>query len=92
MDYLHGQIFIIQKQMADRWTAFQAKRQEAEAAVTARVADIEIKIHILKQENSKAASFLAPIRRVPVEMLAEIFSSVMRILLWNWYSRCLAFG
>ena len=73
MDYLHSQILAIQKRMADRWNAFSAERQNAEAAVTAKVTDFEMQIHVLKQENSKAASFLAPIRRLPVEMLAEIF-------------------
>ena len=73
MDYLHSQILAIQKQMADHWNAFSAERQKAEAAVTAKVTDIEMQIHVLNQENSKAASFLAPIRRLPVEMLAEIF-------------------
>ena len=73
MDYLHGQILAIQKQMTDHWNAFSAERQKAEVAVTAKVTDIEMQIHMLKQENSKAASFLAPIRRLPVELLAEIF-------------------
>ena len=73
MDYLHSQILAIQKQMADRWNAFSAERQNAEVAVTTKVTDIEMQIHVLKQENYNAASFLAPIRRLPVEMLAEIF-------------------
>ena len=73
MDYLHGRILAYQKQMADHWIEFSSKRQEAEAEVMANVADIEVQIHILKQENSKAASFLAPIRRLPVELLAQIF-------------------
>jgi hypothetical protein len=59
--------------MADLWNEFSAERQEAEAAFTAKVADLEVQIHTLKEESSKAASFLAPIRRLPVEMLAEIF-------------------
>ena len=32
-----------------------------------------MQIRILEEANSKAASFLAPIRRLSVEMLAEIF-------------------
>ena len=59
-------------QLDDLWNAFSAGPQEAEAAFTAKVADFEVQIHTLKEESSKAASFLAPIRRLPVEMLAEI--------------------
>ena len=72
MDYLHKRIILIQKQMADHWNAFQAERQKAEAEVSTNVTDIEVQIHVLKQEHSTAASFLAPIRRLPVEMLAEM--------------------
>ena len=72
MDYLHGQTLTIQRRVADHWTAFSAERQKADAAINERVADIEVEIHVLKQESSKAASF-APIRCLPVEMLAEIF-------------------
>jgi len=74
MDYLHDQILVIQKQMADAWNAFTTERQQAEAVVTAKVTDLEVQIHILKEENSKAACPLALIRRLPVEMLAEIFT------------------
>ena len=73
MESLHSKILIIQRQMADLWNEFSAERQEAEAALTAKVADLEVQIHTLKVESSKAASFLAPIRRLPMEMLAEIF-------------------
>ncbi len=75
LDDLHSQILALQKQMADCWIAFLAKRQKGEAAVTAEVTDLEKRIHVLNQENSKVASFLAPIRRLPVEMLAEIFTT-----------------
>jgi hypothetical protein len=73
MDQLHSQILAIQRQMRDHWDDFSNERQKAEAGVTAKVSDLEVQIHILREENSKAACFLAPIRRLPVEMLAEIF-------------------
>ena len=71
---LHSEFFVIRKQLADHWNTFYAEHPEAEVGFTANVADIEVQIHTLKEESSKAARFLAPIRRLPVEMLAEIFA------------------
>jgi len=73
MDHFDSQILVIQKEMADHWNAFSAERQKAEAAVMAKVTDLEVQTHALKQENSYAASILAPIRCLPAELLAEIF-------------------
>jgi hypothetical protein len=73
MDFFQSQILSIQRQMADEWNKFPAERQKVEAAVMGRVTDIEMQIHVLNQANSKAASFFAPIRRLPVELFTEIF-------------------
>lgn len=73
MDHLHSQRLSIQKEIVDHWNAFSAERHEARAAVTAKVTDLELQIHILKQENSNTVGFLAPIWRLPAEILAEIF-------------------
>ena len=62
---LHRKILVIQKQLADLWNAHSAERPEAEGVFAAKVADLEVQIHTLKEESSKAASFLAPIRRLP---------------------------
>ena len=73
MDHLYGQLFNIQKEIVDHWNAFSVERHEARAVITAKVADLELQICILKQENSNTVSFLAPIWRLPAEILAEIF-------------------
>ena len=44
----------------------------------AEVTDLEMQIHALKQENSYAASVLAPIRCLPAEVLAESFLLVIQ--------------
>jgi len=56
MDHFDSQILVIQKEMADHWNAFSAERQKAEAAVIAKVTDLEAQIHALKQGGSYAAS------------------------------------
>ena len=58
IDYLYGQILVIQKEIADRLNAFAAERKKAEATVSAEVATIEAQIRILKQENHHDASVL----------------------------------
>ena len=73
MDHLYGQRLNIQKEIVDHWNAFSAEHHEARAVMTAKVTDLELQIHILKQENSNTVSFLAPIWRLPAEILAEIF-------------------
>ena len=73
MDQLQDRILAIQKEMADRQSAFSAERREAEAAVTAKVMKFKVHVNTLKYEKYNAVSFLAPIRRLPVEILAEIF-------------------
>ena len=73
MDHLHDRILTIQKEMVDRRSALSAERREAEATVTAKIRNFEVHVNTLKHENYNAASFLAPIRRLPVEILTEIF-------------------
>ncbi len=58
MDRLNTRIIDIRKEIADRLDAFSAERQEAEAAVKGKVADLEAQIRTLKQENSYTASVL----------------------------------
>ena len=58
MDCLNTRIAGIRKEIAGRLDAFSAERREAEAAVKAKVADLEAQIHTLKQENSYTAGVL----------------------------------
>ena len=58
IEYLYSQILVIQKEIADRLCAFSAERQEAAAAVSAEIANLEAQIHTLKQENFHDASVL----------------------------------
>ena len=61
MDSLNTRIIGIRKEIADRLDAFSAERQEAEAAVRGKVADLEAQIYTLKQENSYTSNVLAMI-------------------------------
>lgn len=70
---LYAQSLSIEEKIARCWNAFAAERQEARAAVTATVTGLEVQIHRLRQENSNTVSSLAPIWRLPAEILAEIF-------------------
>jgi len=67
MEQLNSRLSAIQKQLADHLDALKA-------SFTAQVADIEAQIDILKQDKTYATSFVAPIRRLPVGILAEVFS------------------
>ena len=73
MDMYHSQIMAIQARMAALWNIYSEQRQKAEREVQAVVAGFNVQIHYLALKNTTAASFLAPIRHLPVEMLAEVF-------------------
>ena len=51
MGHLNSRILSVQKGIADRLNVFLAEREEAEAAVNAKVAGLEAQIHTLKQET-----------------------------------------
>jgi len=59
MDHVNGRILAIQNEIVDHWNVFSAERQKAEAVVMAKVTDLEVQIHALKQGGSYAASVLA---------------------------------
>ena len=73
MDALHNQVLALQQKMANLWGLYSEGRQKAERAFQAVITDLKVQIHILEQENTNSTSFLAPISRFPVEILAEIF-------------------
>jgi hypothetical protein len=73
MDTLHNQMLSIQQKMASNWRQYSKDHHKAEYTAQALVTDLEAHIRILEQKNLNAASFLAPVRRLPEEILAEIF-------------------
>ena len=79
LDELHAQMFTLQEKIAVYWRDYQRRilqhRQETERVIR----DIQSKVWALEQENSYAASLLAPIRRLPAEMLSEIFTIAITV-------------
>ena len=73
LDRLHANICEIQREMARLWTEYTARMSVAQEAAHAEVAVFQKHVEFLERENSKSQSFLAPIRRLPTELLAEIF-------------------
>jgi len=67
MDTLYDQIPAIQQSTV---SLYSEHRLKAERDVQAAVADFTIQIYARVQENSNAVGFFAPIRWLPVEMLA----------------------
>lgn len=74
LDHLHANICEIQREMARLWTEYTARMSAAQAGVQVEVEDLQQRISFLEKENNKSQSFLAPIRRLPTELLAEIFA------------------
>jgi len=70
METISDQIPAIQQSMVSLWGLYSADRPKAERDVQAAVADLKVQIYARVQENSNAASFSAPTRRLPVEVLA----------------------
>ena len=77
MDDLHGQICAIQHDMARRWTEYTGRMSKAHEYTQQQIAKLQKQIGSLEQENSNSKSLLAPIRRLPTELLAEILSIVI---------------
>ena len=73
LDHLHANICEIQREMARLWTEYTARMSAAQMGVQVEVKYLQKPISLLEQENNKSQSFLAPIRRLPTELLAEIF-------------------
>ena len=73
LDQLHASICEIQREMARLWTEYTARMSAAQEVAQAEVAGLQERVEFLERENSKSQSFLAPIRRLPTELLAEIF-------------------
>jgi len=54
------------------WTEYTAHMSAAQEVAQGEVANLQQRVAFLERENSKLQSFLAPIRRLPTELLAEI--------------------
>ena len=76
LDHLHAHANIceIQREMARLWTEYTARMSAAQAGVQVEVEDLQQRISFLEQEKEKLQCFIAPIRRLPTELLAEIFA------------------
>jgi len=62
----------IQREMARLWTKYTARTSAAQEVAQAEAAGVQKRVALLERENSKSQSFLAPIRRLPTELLAAI--------------------
>ena len=69
IETIYDQIPATQQSVVSLWGLYSADRRKAERDVQAAVADLKVQIYARVQENSKTASFFAPIRRLPVEVL-----------------------
>ena len=72
LDELHAQIIILQEMMAAHWRAYQNRVTQSRRRTEATIVDIRNRVSVLEQKNFYAVSLLAPIRRLPVEILSEI--------------------
>ena len=70
MGPLYDQTPAIQQSMVSHWSLYSEDRPKAERDVQDAVADLKLQIYARAQENSNAASFFAPVRRLPMEVLA----------------------
>ena len=74
MDQIHANICEIQREMARRWTEYTSRMATAQEATETKVTTLQKRITSLEKENGKSQYFLTPIRRLPIELLAEIFA------------------
>jgi len=73
LDQIHAQIVILQQQMVLHWHEHESQVEQYGRDTDTAVLELAQKISALEQENLHALSLLAPIRRLPPEMLSEIF-------------------
>ena len=73
MDELHHRICAIQREMARLWTDYTSRMSKAQEYTQQQIAELQQQIADLEQGNSHSKSLLAPIRRLPAELLTQIF-------------------
>jgi hypothetical protein len=76
---LHTQILSLQEKMAVHWRDYQNRVAQHRRETERVIGEIQSKVWNLERENSYAASLLAPIRRLPAEMLSEIFTVAIMV-------------
>ena len=77
MNELHTKICAIQHEMARRWTDYTSRMSKAQEYTRQQIAELRQQIGHPEQETSSYKQFLAPICRLPTELLAEIFGIVI---------------
>src|SRR5258706_9944588 len=79
LDELHAQMLTLQEKMAVHWRDYQTRITQHRRQAEREIGDTQSKVWTLQQKNSYAASLLAPIRRLPTEMLSEIFTVAIKV-------------
>lgn len=74
LEKLQAQAAILQQQIAQHSRDYDTRTLQSRQDTQVAVLDIKGKILALEQEINHATSLLAPIRRLPTEMLTEIFT------------------
>ena len=73
LDQIYAKIVSLQQQIVLHWREHESQVIQSGQETELAILDIAKKISALEQENDYAISLLAPIRRLPAEMLSEIF-------------------
>jgi hypothetical protein len=73
LNELHEQIFVLQDKMAEHWRDYQNRLAQSRRQTETAIANLNDRVLALEQKNVHASSLLAPIRRLPAEILSEIF-------------------
>ena len=73
LDELYAQIVTLQEKMAAHWRHYQSRLVQSRRQTDMAIAKIQDKVSVLEQRNLYASSLFAPIRRLPAEILSEIF-------------------
>ena len=74
LDELNSEIFALQEKMRVHWLGYQNRVMQDRQNTEKMIGGIQSKVWTLEQENTYAASLLAPVRLLPVEILSEIFT------------------
>src|SRR5258706_6591891 len=69
----------LQEKMAVHWRDYQTRITQHRRQAEREIGDTQSKVWTLEQKNSYAASLLAPIRRLPTEMLSDIFTVAIKV-------------
>lgn len=73
LDELYAQIPDLQENMVVYWRDCQSRVDQSRRQTETSIAEMQNKVSVLEQTNLYASPLLAPIRRLPAEILSEIF-------------------